>query len=82
MAQEPTAKTPPKAAEPSPDEVEKFLSEKNAFESRRQELIKELLHQKEAAIKAFDEKLAKLGYEENHRQRRSHHKKADEKKTG
>ncbi len=79
MAQEPTK---PKAAEASPDEVEKFLSEKNAFESRRQELIKELLHQKEAAIKAFDEKLARLGYEENHRPRRSHHKKTDEKKTG
>ena len=80
MAQE-TTKPPAKSAEPSPDEVEKFLSEKNAFEARRQELIKELLHQKEAAIKSFDEKLAKLGYEENHRTRRSHHKKAEDKKA-
>jgi len=81
MAQEPTAKTPSKAAEPAPDDVEKFLSEQKALEAHRQELIKELLREKEAAIKAFDEKLAKLGYEENHRTRRSHHKKADEKKA-
>jgi len=80
MAQEPTAKTPPKAAEPSPDEVEKFLNEQKALEAHRQELIKELLREKEAAIKSFDEKLAKLGHEENHRPRRSHHKKAEEKK--
>ena len=81
MAQEPAAKTPPKAAEPSPDEVEKFLNEQKALEAHRQELIRELLREKEAAIKSFDEKLAKLGYEENHRPRRSHHKKADEKKA-
>jgi len=81
MAQEPTTKPPAKVAEPSPDEVEKFLNEQKALESHRQELIKELLREKEAAIKAFDEKLAKLGYEENNRHRRSHHKKPEEKKT-
>ena len=81
MAQE-TTKPPAKGAEASPDEVEKFLNEQKALEAHRQDLIKELLREKEAAIKAFDEKLAKLGYEENHRARRSHHKKPDEKKTG
>ena len=69
-------KTPPPG-----DDVEKFLNEQKAVESRRQDLIKELLLQKEAAIKAFDEKLTKLGYEENHKHRRSHHKKAEEKKA-
>jgi hypothetical protein len=81
MAQEPTPKTPAKAAEASPDEVEKFLNEQKALEAHRQELIKELLREKEAAIKSFDEKLAKLGYEENHRPRRSHHKKTEDKKS-
>jgi hypothetical protein len=56
------------------DDVEKFLTEKKAFESKRQELIKEVLRQKEAAIKAFDEKLAKLGYDGANAPRRSHHK--------
>ena len=69
MAQEPKAPPPP-----TPDSVEKFLTEKKAFEDRRQELIKELLHQKETAIKAFDEKLAKLGYDGEHTPKRSHHK--------
>jgi hypothetical protein len=80
MAQE-TTKPPAKAAEAAPDEVEKFLNEQKSLEAHRQELIKELLREKEAAIKAFDEKLAKLGYEENHRARRSHHKKAEDKKA-
>lgn len=43
-----------------PDEVDKFLSEEQQLESRRQELIKDIERQKEAAIKAFDEKLARL----------------------
>jgi hypothetical protein len=62
------------------DDVEKFLSEEQQLESRRQDLIKEVLKQKEAANKAFDEKLAKLGYNEDHAPRRSHHKKAPESK--
>jgi hypothetical protein len=58
------------------DEVDKFLAERRAFEARRQELIKDVLRQKEAAIKAFDEKLAKLGYNGAAVKRgRSHHKK-------
>ena len=36
------------------------LAEQQAIEARRQELIEELLRQKEAAIKDFDEKLAQL----------------------
>ena len=60
------------------DDVEKFLAEQKAVESRRHELIKEVQRQKEAAIKAFDEKLAKLGYNGEHA-KRSHHKN-DEKK--
>jgi hypothetical protein len=77
MAQEPKAPPPP-----SPDAVEKFLTEKKAFDDRRQELIKELLQQKEAAIKSFDEKLAKLGYDgARPHHKRSHHKPADDKKA-
>ncbi len=56
------------------DAVEKFLSEKQQLESRRQELIKDLLRQKEAAVKDFDDKLARLGYDGA--ARRSHHKHA------
>jgi hypothetical protein len=63
-----------------PDDVEKFLSDKQQLESRRQELIKEVLRQKEAAIKAFDEKLARLGHGEDHAPRRSHHKRGAETK--
>ena len=58
------------------DDVEKFLTEQKTLEAHRHELIKEVLRQKEAAIKAFDEKLAKLGYEgNNHASKRSHHRK-------
>jgi transposase len=80
MAQEPTSKTPAKAAEASPDEVEKFLNEQKTLEAHRQELIRELLREKEAAIKAFDEKLARLGYN-GAKPRRSHHKQAEDKKA-
>ena len=45
------------------DGVEKFLADQKTLEAHRHDLIKELLRQKEAAIKAFDEKLAKLGYD-------------------
>lgn len=63
------------------DPVEKFLAEKKQLESQRHELIKEVLRQKEAAIKAFDEKLEKLGYD-GAEPKRSHHKPTDDKKTG
>ncbi len=55
------------------DDVDKFLSESQQMESRRQELIRDLLKQKEAAIKAFDEKLARLGHNAAPT-RRNHHK--------
>ena len=59
------------------DDVEKLLAEAKAFEDRKQALIADLLKQREAANKAFDEKLAKLGYEANSsgKPRRSHHRK-------
>jgi hypothetical protein len=63
------------------DPVDKFLAEQKALETHRHDLIKEVLRQKEAAIKAFDEKLAKLGYDGEHANKRSHHKDADDKKT-
>jgi len=58
------------------DDVEKLLAEGKAFEDRKQALIADLLKQREAANKAFDEKLAKLGYQANSagKPRRSHHK--------
>ena len=62
------------------DPVEKFLSEQKTLDAHRHELIKEVLRQKEAAIKAFDEKLAKLGYDGEHASKRSHHKDAADKK--
>jgi hypothetical protein len=59
------------------DDVEKFLSDEKSLEDRKQALITDLLKQKDAAIKAFDEKLAKLGYTGNSaRSKRSHHKRA------
>ena len=59
------------------DDVEKFLSEQKSMEDRKQSLIADLLKQKEAAIKSFDERLAKLGYQANSgKTKRSHHKKA------
>jgi hypothetical protein len=65
----------PKAAKPyEPDKVEKFLAELQTFESRREEMIKEVLRQKEASINAFDGKLSKLCCQPNARSKRSHHK--------
>jgi hypothetical protein len=55
------------------DDVEKFLAEQKTHEAHRHELIKDLLRQKEAAMKAFDDKLAKLGYDGDHASKRSHH---------
>jgi len=58
------------------DDVEKLLSEEKSLEDRKQALIDDLLKQRSAAMAAFDEKLAKLGYHGNSgKLRRSHHKK-------
>jgi hypothetical protein len=72
---------PKQPAPPAQDDVDKFLTEQKTLETHRQELIKELLHQKEAAIKAFDEKLAKLGYDGARSSKRSHHRHDAEKKS-
>lgn len=59
------------------DDVDKFLSEAKGLEDRKQALIADLLKQKAAAIKAFDDRLAKLGFHANSsgKSKRSHHKK-------
>jgi hypothetical protein len=59
-------------------DVEKILAEEKAIEDRKQALIADLLKQREAAMKDFDDKLAKLGYEANSsgKSKRNHHKKA------
>ena len=60
-------------AEPS-DPVDTFVNEQKSLDAKRQDLIKDLLRQKEAAIKAFDDRLAKLGYEPARPAgKRSHH---------
>ena len=57
------------------DPVEKFLQEEKAVEDRKQALIDDLLRQRAEAIKAFDDKLAKLGHKaRDGKPRRSHHK--------
>ena len=57
------------------DAVEKFLLEQKAVEDRKQALIDDLLRQRGEAMKAFDDKLAKLGYKSRDgKPRRSHHK--------
>lgn len=57
------------------DPIEKFLLEEKAVEDRKQALIDDLLRQRADAIKAFDEKLAKLGYRAPAgRHKKSHHK--------
>ena len=63
------------------DDIEKFLTELKQLEGKRHDLIKELLRQKEAAIKVFDDKLAKLGYDGEHTSKRSHHKDDADKKA-
>ena len=65
--------------EKRPDEVEKVLADQKAIDDRKQALIEELLRQKADAVKAFDEKLLKLGYKpDGAKSRKSHHKPAPE----
>jgi hypothetical protein len=57
------------------DAIEKFLLEEKAVEERKQALIEDLLRQRAEAIRAFDEKLAKLGHKSPAGKRnKSHHK--------
>ena len=64
------------------DNVEKVLADLKGIEDRKQSLIADLLRQKAEAVKAFDERLAKLGYQVKDRAgkpKKSHHKKAPAK---
>jgi hypothetical protein len=63
------------------DPVDKFLNDQKAIEAQRHDLIKEVLRQKDAAIKAFDDKLEKLGYDPAEHAKRSHHGKHPTDKT-
>ena len=63
--------------EGKPDHIDKLLADQKNLEQRRQTLIADLLKQREIALKEFDAKLAKLGYQaDGAKSRRSHHKKA------
>lgn len=44
------------------DDVEKFLTQQESMEDRKQALIADPLKQREAAIKVFDHKLERFGY--------------------
>ena len=55
------------------DDIDRFLAETKNLEDRKQKIIADLLRQREVAIKAFDEKLARLGYKAG--AKRSHHRK-------
>ena len=58
------------------DEVEKILSDENSLVDRKKALIDGMLKEREAAIRSFDEKLARLGYRANcAKPKPRHHKK-------
>jgi hypothetical protein len=63
--------------EKASDDVEKVLSDLKSLEERKQAVIDDLLRQKAEAVKAFDEKLAKLGWKPDSagKPKKSHHKK-------
>jgi len=50
---------------PEEPKVKKSLAEQEAFEDGKQALINDILEQKGAANKGFDEQLAKLDYQED-----------------
>lgn len=57
------------------DDVEKLLAEEKAVEERKKRLIADLLKQREAALKDFDDRLAKLGHHApGGKSKRNHHK--------
>ena len=66
----------PTTDEKPSDDVEKVLSDLKSIEDRKQALIDDLLRQKADAMKAFDEKLLKLGWKPDStgRTKKSHHK--------
>jgi len=66
------------AEEKQTDDVEKVLSDLKTIEDRKQALIADLLRQKADAVKVFDDRLAKLGYQAKDgagKPKKSHHKK-------
>ena len=65
----------PTTEEKPSDDVEKVLSDLKSIEDRKQALIDDLLRQKADAMKAFDEKLLKLGWKpDSTGKKKSHHK--------
>ena len=65
----------PTTEEKPSDDVEKVLSDLKSIEDRKQALIDDLLRQKADAMKAFDEKLLKLGWKpDGPGKKKSHHK--------
>jgi hypothetical protein len=59
------------------DNLEKVLTDQKAVEDRKQALIADLLKQKGEAVQAFDDQLAKLGYQaKSDKPKKSHHKKS------
>ena len=65
----------PTTEEKPSDDVEKVLSDLKSIEDRKQALIDDLLRQKADAVKAFDEKLLKLGWKPDSTcKKKSHHK--------
>jgi hypothetical protein len=65
----------PTTDEKPSDDVEKVLSDLKSIEDRKQALIDDLLRQKADAMKAFDEKLLKLGWKpDSTGKKKSHHK--------
>jgi hypothetical protein len=64
--------------ERSSTDVEKLIADETVLDDRKQALVAAILKQKEPAIRGFDEKLEKHGYEVNAgRRKRSHHKRTD-----
>ena len=66
------------------DDVEKVLSDLKSAEDRKRGLIEDLLRQKAEAVKAFDEKLLKLGWKPDSagKPKKSHHKAPAEPSAG
>jgi hypothetical protein len=64
------------------DDVEKLLAEEGAVEDRKKSLIADLLKQREASLKDFDDKLAKLGHHPDGKQKRNHHRKGTPSAAG
>lgn len=62
---------------PEADDIEKFLADQKSIDARKQALIDDVLRQRAEAMKAFDDKLEKLGYAG--KPKKSHHKQPETK---